>query len=300
MQVFSPVNMNRSCAAAARGFCLVRSMDWAEWQLRHSSESLAFMRSHSRSAICLRRAKNFSRVSIEPKMCPHTSFEACILRAILFVHSWGTWQSGHVARTPERLVKWIVPFISSKTLVFISWQEVQNRSVLVASNTVLNPPQKKTPARKPPSVRKARLRVRAGVNAWRIQSRIRDWPNTRVTMVSAISALPPLGLDQRVYVRETVLNQRVRSRLRHVAGQACVTPRSETPEEIAVAILIMRDADHGRLALLRKTARVAGQAFIGVEIEGIAFDGVRDQRGLVRIVSAPAHIVGDLPLHGRS
>jgi hypothetical protein len=33
---------------------------------------------------------------------PQTSFEACILRAILTVHSCGTWQSGQVARTPER------------------------------------------------------------------------------------------------------------------------------------------------------------------------------------------------------
>jgi len=43
-------------------------------------------------------------VAIEPKTWPHTSFEACILRAILTVHSCGTWQSGQVARTPERLV----------------------------------------------------------------------------------------------------------------------------------------------------------------------------------------------------
>ena len=47
-----------------------------------------------------------------PKMKPHTSFEACILRAILCVQSFGTWQSEHFARTPERLVKWIVGWIS--------------------------------------------------------------------------------------------------------------------------------------------------------------------------------------------
>ena len=39
-----------------------------------------------------------------PKIFPHTSFEACILRAILSVQSCGTWQSEHTARTPERLV----------------------------------------------------------------------------------------------------------------------------------------------------------------------------------------------------
>ena len=34
-----------------------------------------------------------------PKILPQTSLEACILRAILWVHSCGTWQSGQVART---------------------------------------------------------------------------------------------------------------------------------------------------------------------------------------------------------
>src|SRR5215203_7525815 len=90
-----------------------------------------------------------------PENMPQTSFEACIFRAILSVQLCGTWQSGQVARTPERFVKWIVPLSSSKALAFISWQPVQNRSVLVASSTVLKPPQKKTPARKPPRVKKA-------------------------------------------------------------------------------------------------------------------------------------------------
>src|SRR5215203_4683144 len=66
-------------------------MDSLLWQLRHSSESFAFMRSHSRSARCLRSARNLSRVSMDPKMWPHTSFEACILRAILSVQLCGTW-----------------------------------------------------------------------------------------------------------------------------------------------------------------------------------------------------------------
>src|SRR5918997_1398082 len=138
MQVFCPVNRNCSCADAARGFCFTRSMDSELWQLRHSSESLAFIRSHSRSARCLRMARNLSRVSMDPKMWPQTSFEACILRAILLVHSCGTWQSGHPALTPDRFVKWIVTLSSSKTLVFISWQPTQNFSVFVYSSAVLN------------------------------------------------------------------------------------------------------------------------------------------------------------------
>ena len=39
---------------------------------------------------------------------PQTSLEACILRAILSVQLCGTWQSGQLARTPERLEKWMV------------------------------------------------------------------------------------------------------------------------------------------------------------------------------------------------
>src|SRR4029079_3712752 len=125
MQVLSPENRKRSCAEAARRFCFVRSIDSELWQLRHSRESLAFIRSHSPSARCLRMDRNLSRVSMEPKMWPHTSFEACILRAILLVHSCGTWQSGQVARTPDRLVKCTVDLSSSKTLHGHSGTETQ-------------------------------------------------------------------------------------------------------------------------------------------------------------------------------
>ena len=63
-----------------------------------------------------------------------------------------------VARTPDRLVKWIVCFSSWKTLSCISWQEVQKVSVLVSSKAVLKPPQKMIPAMKPPMVRKPKLK----------------------------------------------------------------------------------------------------------------------------------------------
>src|SRR3954454_22893476 len=86
-----------------------------------------------------------------PNRWPQTSFEACILRAILSVQLCGTWQSGQLARTPERLEKWIVDFSSEKTLSRISWQPVQNFSVLVTSSAVLKPPQKMTPATNPAS-----------------------------------------------------------------------------------------------------------------------------------------------------
>src|SRR3954471_7592004 len=138
------------------------SIDTAEWQLRHSSESLAPMRAHSRSARYRLRSRKASRVEIEPKMWPQTSLEACIFRAIFRVHSCGTWQSGQPARTPDRLVKWMVPCSSSKTLLRISWQLTQNSGRFVASSAVLKPPQNPTPATKPPSVRKARLKPVAG------------------------------------------------------------------------------------------------------------------------------------------
>ena len=74
------------------------------WQLRHSSESLAFNRAHSCLASSSRLSRNFSRVLTVPKILPHTSFDACILRAILSVQLCGTWQSEQIARTPERLL----------------------------------------------------------------------------------------------------------------------------------------------------------------------------------------------------
>src|SRR3954471_1468834 len=86
-----------------------------------------------------------------PNRCPQTSFDACILRAILSVQLCGTWQSGQLARTPERLEKWMVVLSSANTLSRISWQPVQNFSVLVSSSAVLKPPQNTTPATKPAS-----------------------------------------------------------------------------------------------------------------------------------------------------
>src|SRR6478736_2079657 len=97
-----------------------------------------------------------------PNRWPHTSLEACILRAILWVHSCGTWQSGQLARTPERLEKWIVDFSSANTLSRISWQPVQNFSVLVNSSAVLKPPQNTTPATNPANTRTPRPNTELG------------------------------------------------------------------------------------------------------------------------------------------
>src|SRR5215831_6258661 len=103
MQVLSPLASAVECCAWARALCRVKSIEAKLWQLRHSSESLALSRAHSWRASSRRRLTNLSRVLMVPKILPHTSFDACILRAILLVQRWGTWQSGQVARTPERL-----------------------------------------------------------------------------------------------------------------------------------------------------------------------------------------------------
>src|SRR4029079_1462362 len=173
MQVFSFVNKKRWSATEARGDCRVMSIDSALWQLRHSSESLALNRAHSCNASSSRRSANFSRVLMVPNRCPQTSLEACILRAILSVQSCGTWQSGQLARTPERFVKCGVRCSSWDTLLRISWHEVQNFSVLVISSAVLKAPQNSTPQTKPPNARKPRLRCALGRLAMR-QNQIRS------------------------------------------------------------------------------------------------------------------------------
>src|SRR3989338_7473148 len=58
-------------------------------------------------------------------------------------------------------------FLYSSKLIFISWQPVQNASVLVALRTTLNPAQKITPAIKPPPSRvNSEKRTLGRHNAW--------------------------------------------------------------------------------------------------------------------------------------
>src|SRR4051812_15050329 len=152
-----------------------------------------------------------------PKILPQTSFEACILRAILSVQSCGTWQSGQLARTPERFVKCGVRCSSWKTLLRISWHEVQNFSVLVISSAVLKAPQNNTPQTKPPSARKPRLRCALGRLAMR-QNQIRSDLSRCICRFSLL-----LGADEK-HVLERAGNERLRVRLLDVAGGAEVAP----------------------------------------------------------------------------
>ena len=90
------------CAPAARGLCRVKSIDVevvavAAFERVVGLQARPFVLRQFEPVL----AANFSRVSMVPKILPQTSFEACILRAILSVQSCGTWQSGQVARTPR-------------------------------------------------------------------------------------------------------------------------------------------------------------------------------------------------------
>src|SRR5829696_6474796 len=114
-----------------------------------------------------------------------------------------------------------------------------------------------------------------------------------------MSAASPIGLGHRVHVGEPVFHQRRRGCLRDVAGKADIASRRHRAQEVAVPVLVMRDAHHRRLTLLGELAGMAGQALVSVEVERVAFDGMRNERRLVGVVAAAAHVVRDLPLHGR-
>ena len=90
IHVFSPFASKVECISTARLLCRVKSIEFRLWQFRHSSESLVFNRVHSCCANSNRLSTNFSRVLMVPKIVPHTSFDACILRAILLVQLCGT------------------------------------------------------------------------------------------------------------------------------------------------------------------------------------------------------------------
>src|SRR5215207_7608877 len=85
-----------------------------------------------------------------------------------------------------------------------------------------------------------------------------------------------------------------------MASQTSIAPGRNAAQEVAVPILVVGYANHRRLALLRELAAVAGQALVGVEVERIALDRVRNERRLIRVVAPTAHIIGDLALHRRS
>src|SRR6188768_1171991 len=118
-----------ACWLCARSDCTEGSMALCTWQLRHSNESLFFMRRHTFVAISCRFASNFSGVSTEPMMVWYTSDVALNFATSIGRGSRGTWQSEQMARTPLRFLSWMVSLYSANELSAISWHEIQNPSV---------------------------------------------------------------------------------------------------------------------------------------------------------------------------
>src|SRR6185369_9933949 len=133
------------CRSRAVSLCLSGSIEASLWQLRHSSESVVFMRVQTRVASSYRCFSNFSRVSMTPVSFPQISNVAATLRLSIGIGSRGTWQSEQAARTPERFLSWIVSLNSVATLSRISWHmPPQNASELVQASPAA-PPASSTP-----------------------------------------------------------------------------------------------------------------------------------------------------------
>jgi len=144
------------------------------WQLRHSCESFARSRAISRAFILGVCAAYFSGVSIIPVIVPQTSLEASILRIILGKNSLGTWQSEQVAFSPAALLKWLVCCICAHGWASISWQLIQNSSVLVACIVALKAKTPATPSTPPIARRLSTERLGEGCIKRFHQSVIRD------------------------------------------------------------------------------------------------------------------------------
>jgi hypothetical protein len=95
---------------------------------------------------------------------------------------------GQPALTPERFVKWIVPFSSSKTLAASHGSHAE-LSVFVYSSAVLNPPQKMTPATKPAEREKAKTEIGRRAQG-RLDPTVAPEPAPCRVIPAAISASP--------------------------------------------------------------------------------------------------------------
>ena len=187
-------------------------------------------------------SRNLSRVSIVPKILPQTSFEACILRAILLVQSCGTWQSGQVARTPERLVKWIVPFSSSIDVV----------AHLVAAGAELlgvggfQRGVEAAPEDHAGDEAAERQEGEAEVPAWPGRRCSRTRTATPSTAGSRSCAHRLCGARARCACLEACLARAAALGLRDVARGAEIAAGRDAGEYLAVTVQVMGNADHRR------------------------------------------------------
>src|SRR6476620_6553799 len=109
----------------------------------------------------------------------------------------------------------MVVFNSEKTLSRISWQLVQNFSVLVNSSAVLNAPQNMMPHTKPPNARNARLKCVLG---WIAISQ-----NQKSNAFNRVMTPSLLGSREQHHVLEGVWNGRLDAILDDMAGGAEVS-----------------------------------------------------------------------------
>ena len=182
-----------------------------------------------------------------------------------------------LARTPERLVKWIVALISSETLSRISWQVVQNCSVLVASTAVLKPPQKTTPRDKAAERQEAEAEIGVGETTTDPVA-----PGGRQACRSAPSSCGlPAGSTSRPTSVKRVLDQRPRVRLRHVAQQCRRSAAATSRRKLPSRSMKMRDADHGGLGLLVSVREWQDRHLLALRSSCVAVDRVRDGGGCI-------------------
>src|SRR5689334_18271790 len=99
-------------------------------------------------------------------------------------------------------------------------------------------------------------------------------------------ALPAAARDQRVEIDEAVGDRRIGGGLRHVAGRADEAPRRHGAQHLALAVDVVRNADHWRADLRVEGAAMAAEAAIAVEVDLVIADRMRDDRRLLRIVAA--------------
>src|SRR5215218_11517755 len=84
-----------------------------------------------------------------------------------------------------------------------------------------------------------------------------------------------------------------------MAGEAGIASGCEAAERVTLTVLVVRHRDHRCLALLGEAPGVAGHALVGIEVERVALNRMRNDRRLVWVVAPDPHVIGNRPLHRR-
>src|SRR5690606_16451929 len=164
---------------------------------------------------------------------------------------------------------------------------MQKGSVLVSSSAVLKAPQKITPPRKPPSVRKPRLSVAAGVETMCHAHKAAAFKRASILFV------PGMIDAEFAHVPKEVFDKRPDIGLGHMAGGAKIAARGNVGEHLAFTVHVMRHAYHRRAGALGEFTLVTRQAAVGVDGQLIAFNRMRDDRRLFRISAHHPTVIRD-------